>query len=144
MLAELSRRGPDGEGVACDGPAGLGHRLLATTPEAAVERMPFCHSQSGSQITGHIRLDNREELLVRFGLNNVGRVVGDGELALLAWLQWGEDCAVRLLGDFAFAIWDPRNHRVFAARDQMGMRQLIYAHRPGQLFACASSARAVV
>jgi asparagine synthase (glutamine-hydrolysing) len=144
MLAELARRGPDGEGVTCDGPAGLGHRLLASTPEAAVEKMPFRHWQSGCQITGHIRLDNREDLLTRFGLQNAGRVVGDGELTLLAWLTWGEDCAEHLLGDFAFALWDPRQHRVFAARDQMGMRQLIYAHRPGRVFACASSARAVV
>ncbi len=144
MLTELSRRGPDGEGIACDGPAGLGHRLLASTPEAAVEKMPFHHPQSGCWITGHLRLDNREELLARFGLQNAGRVIGDGELTLLAWLTWGEDCAEHLLGDFAFAIWDPRHNRVFAARDQMGMRQLIYTHQPGRIFACASSARGVV
>lgn len=144
MLAELARRGPDGEGNACDGPAGLGHRLLATTPEAVVEKMPFLHPQSRCWITGHIRLDNRDHLLTRFELLNAGRIIGDGELTLLAWLTWGEDCATHLLGDFAFAIWDPRQNRVFAARDQMGMRQLIYAHRPDQVFACASSARAVV
>ena len=143
MLVELRRRGPDGEGVACDGPAGLGHRLLASTPEAAVEKMPYLHPQSGCHITGHIRLDNRETLLARFDLNNMGRVVGDGELTLLAWLTWEEDCVTHLLGDFAFAIWDPRQKRIFAARDQMGMRQLIYTHQPNQIFACSSSARAV-
>jgi asparagine synthase (glutamine-hydrolysing) len=144
MLAELTRRGPDGEGISCDGPAGLGHRLLASTPEAAVEKTPFLHPQSGCQITGHIRLDNRDTLLTQFDLKNAGRVVGDGELTLMAWLTWGEDCASHLLGDFAFAIWDPRQKRIFAARDQMGMRQLIYTHQPHQIFACASSARAVV
>ncbi|WP_223428713.1 asparagine synthase-related protein [Tateyamaria pelophila] len=144
MLSELMRRGPDGEGIACDGPVALGHRLLASTPEAAGEKMPFLHPQTGCQITGHIRLDNRDTLLTQFDLQNAGRVIGDGELTLLAWLTWGEDCATHLLGDFAFAIWDPRQKRIFAARDQMGMRQLIYAHRPYQVFACASSARAVV
>jgi asparagine synthase (glutamine-hydrolysing) len=144
MLAELRRRGPDGEGLACDGPAGLGHRLLASTPEAAVEKMPFLHPDSGCQITGHIRLDNRETLLTQFNLQGAGLVVGDGELTLLAWLSWGEDCVTHLLGDFAFAIWDPRQKRIFAARDQMGMRQLIYTHQPHHIFACASSARAAV
>jgi asparagine synthase (glutamine-hydrolysing) len=144
MLAELARRGPDGEGVSCDGPAGLGHRLLASTPEAAVEKMPFLHPQSGCHITGHIRLDNREALLTQFNLQGTGRTFGDGELTLLAWLRWGEDCTAHFLGDFAFAIWDPRQNRIFAARDQMGMRQLIYRHQPHQIFACATSARAVV
>ncbi|WP_323039920.1 asparagine synthase-related protein [Gemmobacter sp.] len=143
MLAEMARRGPEGEAVACDGPVALGARLLATTPEALVEPMPYHHAASGCRITGQIRLDNRAELLARFGLAQAGRVVGDGELVVRAWLDRGEDCASHLLGDFAFAIWDPRRACVFAARDQLGMRQLIYAHRPGQAFFCASSARAV-
>ncbi len=143
MLAEMARRGPEGEAVACEGSVALGARLLATTPEALVEPMPFHHAASGCRITGQIRLDNRAELLVRLGLAQAGRVVGDGELVLCAWLNWGEDCASHLLGDFAFALWDPRQGCVFAARDHLGMRQLIYAHRPGQAFFCASSARAV-
>jgi asparagine synthase (glutamine-hydrolysing) len=105
--------------------------------------MPLTDPASGRVLTGDIRLDNRDELLARFGLANIGRIVGDGELVLHAHARWGEDCAIHLLGDFAFAIWDPRERRVFAARDQMGMRQLIYAHRERQLFACATSARAV-
>lgn len=143
MLAEMARRGPDGEGRAVDGTAALGLRLLATTPEALVEPMPFHDPASGCRITGEIRLDNRDELITDFGLRNCGRTVGDGELILRAWDRWGEDCAAHLLGDFAFALWDPRRRQVFAARDQLGMRQLIYAHRPGRVFACASSARAV-
>ncbi len=144
MLAEMARRGPDGQGAACDGPVALGHRLLASIPEAGGEPMPFHHPQSGCCITGHIRLDNRKALLEAFALDTPGRIIGDGELVVHAWLRWGEDCAAHLLGDFAFAIWDARRACVFAARDQMGMRQLIYTHRPGRIFACASSARAVV
>ncbi len=143
MLAEMARRGPEGEATACDGPVALGARLLATTPEAVVEPMPFHHLATGCRIAGQIRLDNRDDLLARFGLAQIGRVVGDGELVVRAWLDWGEDCATHLLGDFAFALWDPRTARVFAARDHLGMRQLIYAHRPGHVFACASSVRAV-
>lgn len=143
MLAAMERRGPEGEAVSCDGPVALGARLLATTPEALVEPMPFHHAESGCRITGQIRLDNRDELLARFGLAQAGRVVGDGELVVRAWLDWGEDCASHLLGDFAFALRDPRQGLVHAARDHLGMRQLIYAHRPGRAFYCATSARAV-
>jgi asparagine synthase (glutamine-hydrolysing) len=143
MLGEMARRGPDGEDVVIAGPVALGHRHLHTTPEAVVEPMPLTDTATGCLLTGDIRLDNRDALLVAFGLEQAGRVVGDGELVLNAWRRWGEDCATHLLGDFAFAVWDPRRRIVFAARDQMGMRQLIYAHREGRLFACATSARAV-
>jgi asparagine synthase (glutamine-hydrolysing) len=142
MLAELAARGPDGEDVVIAGPVALGHRHLATTPEALVEPMPFADSGGGCVLTGDIRLDNRDELLPLFGLDQSGRIVGDGELVLRAWDRWGEGCASHLLGDFAFALWDPRRRIVFAARDQLGMRQLIFSHQAGRVFACSSSARA--
>ncbi len=72
------------------------------------------------------------------------RTIGDGELILRAYLLWADDCPKHLLGDFAFAIWDPRTPRLFCARDHMGMRQLIYHHAPGKIFAFATEADALV
>jgi asparagine synthase (glutamine-hydrolysing) len=51
----------------------------------------------------------------------------DVELILLAYHVWGEDCVEHLLGDFAFAIWDGRKHRLFCARDHMGVKPFYYA-----------------
>jgi asparagine synthase (glutamine-hydrolysing) len=141
MLAEMARRGPDGEGVVLAGSVALGHRHLPTTPEALTEPMPLADPGTGCVLTGDIRLDNRDDLLAAFDVADRG--LGDGALVLRAWERWGEDCASHLLGDFAFALWDPRRRIVFAARDQMGMRQLAYAHRPDRVFVCATSARAV-
>ena len=143
-MSEMARRGPDGESVVLAGSVAFGHRHLPTTPEALVESMPLSDPRTGCILTGDIRLDNRDELSTALDVPLSGdRVVGDGELARHAWERWGEECAAHLLGDFAFALWDPRLRKVFAARDQMGMRQLIYSHRPGHVFVCASSARAV-
>ena len=144
ISAPLQRRGPDGTHHYQDGPLALGHTLLATTPEALHETLPFLDQGSGCCITADVRLDNREELLPALALSEANRVIGDGELLLRAYLHWGEACLEHLLGDFAFAIWDPRIQRLFAARDQMGMRQLIYSHEPGKLFAFASEPRAVL
>jgi len=36
--------------------------------------------------------------------------------------QWGEDCTAHLVGDFAFALWDSRQQRLFCARDHIGAR----------------------
>ena len=144
IAAPLERRGPDRTHYWHDGPIALGHTLLATTPEALVEVLPLTESDSGCTITADARLDNREELITALDLGGETRTIGDGELILRAYLKWGEDCPTHLLGDFAFAIWDPRAARLFCARDHMGMRQLIYHHAPGELFAFATEADALV
>ncbi len=144
MTTILERRGPDGTHVLRGGPVALGHTLLATTPEAQLEGQPFTHLETGCTITADIRLDNRDCLLSALGLSEMTRVVGDAEIALQAYLKWGEHCPRHLLGDFAFAIWDPRAAQLFGARDPMGMKQLIHFHRPGRLFAFATEPKAVL
>lgn len=140
VLSALNRRGPDRSALTSEGPAALGHALNATTPESLSEAMPLRHSETGCLITADVRLDNRADLLGRLGLQAPGRVIGDGEIILCAYLRWGTDCVRHLAGDFAFAIWDPRHNRLFAARDKVGMRQFIYHHRAGKLFAFATDA----
>ena len=144
VLGALSRRGPDRSAAASNGPCALGHALLATTPEALVEPMPWQHGPTGCLITADVRLDNRDELLGLLGLDGTARVIGDGEIIIHAYLKWGTDCAAQLLGDFAFVIWDPRHQRILGARDQVGMRQLIYHHAPGKLFAWATEPLALL
>ncbi len=144
VLARLAARGPDGSAIMAEGPAALGHALLATTPEALTEPMPLRLALTGCMITADVRLDNRAELIAALDLDPAGRVIGDGELILLSYLRWGMDCPERLLGDFAFILWDQRHQRLFAARDKVGMRQLIYHHHPDRLFACATDPHALL
>lgn len=144
MVRVLERRGPEGSSVWREGPVGLGHTLLATTPEAEVEKLPLTHAETGCTITADARLDNREELLEALGLQQVEGVLGDGELILLAYLKWGENCPRRFLGDFAFVIWDPREQHLFGARDHMGMRQLNFAFQPGGSFVLGTEPEAVL
>ncbi len=144
VLAQLERRGPDATRAWSDGPVALGHTLLATTPEALVEHLPLTEPTSGCTITADVRLDNREELIAALDLAGETRTIGDGELILRSYLKWGEDCPVHLLGDFAFAIWDPRTTRLFCARDHMGMRQFNYCHLSGRVFAFATEDTALL
>jgi asparagine synthase (glutamine-hydrolysing) len=144
MARLMERRGPDGTGLWLDGSVALGHTLLATTPESLNETLPLRHSETGCVITADVRLDNRPELLAALGESRRLAEAGDGTLLLEAYLRWGDTCVDHLLGDFAFAIWDPRHHRLFAARDHMGMRQLIHHHQEGRFFAFATEPRAVL
>ncbi|MDH7571094.1 MAG: asparagine synthase-related protein, partial [Armatimonadota bacterium] len=43
------------------------------------------------------------------------------------YARWGEECAAQLIGDFAFAIWDRRERKLFCARDALGVKPLHYA-----------------
>ena len=52
----------------------------------------------------------------------------DAELILHAYEAWGDDCVKHLIGDFAFAIWDERQQRLFCARDHFGVKPFYYTH----------------
>ena len=144
FLTVLERRGPDGSNAWAMDIAALGHTSLATTPEAATETQPVTHTETGCTITADARLDEREALIEALGIEPQGRAIGDAELILLAYLKWGTSCAEHLRGDFAFAIWDPREQHLFAARDLIGMRQLIWHHAPRKLFAFATEPEALL
>ena len=67
----------------------------------------------------------------------------DSEVLLEAYKMWGEPCLSRLNGMFAFAIWEPRRGRLFAARDRFGEKPFYFTSKPG-LFAFASEIKALL
>ena len=141
MMAAASHRGPDGARTWSDGAVVLGHQLLRATsrddpPQPVVDR------SIARAITFDGRLDNREELLDELG-GDGGESVDDAALVLRAYDVLGGACAARLLGDFAFAIWDPRTRSVFCARDIMGVKPFYYLLVP-RAFAFASELRQVL
>ncbi len=81
---------------------------------------------AGLAVAADARLDNRGELCSAFGLRP-SEDIDDAELVLRAFKRWGRDCADRLLGDFAFAVYDERKRELFLARDPVGVRPLYYA-----------------
>jgi asparagine synthase (glutamine-hydrolysing) len=144
MVDNLAHRGPDGAGAWSEGSVGLGHRMLWTTPQSLREKLPLVKGSRDLIITADARLDNREELIVALGLGGRPREeVADSELILGAYERWDERCPERLLGDFAFAIWDRRRQEVFCARDHMGVKPLYY-YRSDRAFVFASEIKAIL
>lgn len=130
MAAALSFYGPDGHGQWCGESAGLGHLMLHVTPESLGERQPASLRAAPHLIvTADARIDNRNELFDALGVPMAGRdATPDSSLILLAFERWGEDCPKRLLGDFAFAIWNIRDRTLFCARDPFGSKPFLYCH----------------
>lgn len=136
MADALIHRGPDEEGYFVDDFAALGHRRLAIIDLA-------CGQQPMAALSGKLQIVFNGEiynfLQVRAQLEAHGHHFGthsDTEVILHAYLEWGEQCAERLAGMFAFAIWDARDQSLFLARDRVGKKPLYYwRHNDGVAFA---------
>ena len=76
-------------------------------------------------ITADARIDNRAELSEELGIRDE-EDVSDSYFILKAYAKWGEDCPDKLLGDFAFVIWDKKEEKLFCARDHMGVKPFYY------------------
>ena len=90
------------------------------------------------------RVDNRAEL--KDALTSAGmppRDDTDAELVLRAYECWGEESPARILGDFAYVIWDGARKRLFCARDPLGVKPLYY-HLDAKRFVCASELQALL
>src|ERR1700693_1624451 len=141
MMASLAHRGGDATATWKGRGALLGALVLHTTPESAGEHQPLEDAESGLVIVWHGRLDNRGDLLSQ--LASTGEQPGDAALVLRAFKRWNENSVARLLGDFAFGVWDPGRSTLFAARDVFGVRPFFYSAGPGRIY-FASEVQALV
>lgn len=138
MLDTMRRRGPDESGVYTDDPCYLLHSRLAIIDlDGGKQPMVYNVGQEQFCLVYNGELYNTEELrdeLLRLGHHFSGH--SDTEVVLHAYMQWGEDCLLKMNGIFAFAVWEKRKKRLFVARDRMGVKPLFYIlHRGGFLFA---------
>lgn len=125
----LVHRGPDDSGLHLDGGVGLGARRLSIIDLSDRGHMPMSNEDGSVWITYNGEAYNFPDL--RRELEQRGHRFQsdcDTEVVLRAYLEWDEACVERIAGMFAFAIWDGRKRRLFAARDRLGVKPLFYAH----------------
>ncbi|HEX3874062.1 MAG TPA: hypothetical protein VHW26_07940, partial [Solirubrobacteraceae bacterium] len=120
----LSMWGAAGDGMWREDSIGLGR--IADRGAAAEFARRGSVVEAGARgvvLVADVRLADRADLIGQLGLDEVdARVLDDQQLVLRAYLRWGEDCVQRLLGAFAFALWDGRRRRLICARDHIGLR----------------------
>lgn len=144
VTAAMARRGPDAQVHWAEGSVALGHCMLRTTPESMHEHQPLASPDKKRVLVWDGRLDNRDE--IRRDLVSKGAVLRDdtdAELVLQSYAVWGRECPARLLGDFAFAVWDAERRHLFCARDHIAARPFYYVHND-RLFAFASDDEALL
>ena len=142
MAATLAHRGPDGGGIWAEPRAALAHRRLAII-DLGGGAQPM-RSDSGRVIVFNGEIYNFQEL--RGMLRDKGHrfaTQSDTEVLLALFDAEGEACLDRLIGMFAFAVWDPQAGKLFLARDRLGKKPLFFAHS-GRRLAFASEAKALL
>src|SRR5271169_2905173 len=149
--ASLAHRGPDDSGTVIVREStpepvevGLGNRRLAILDLSPLGHQPMRDPETGNWIVYNGEIYNFRD--VRRELEQSGARFAshsDTEVLLKAYARWGEQCLAKFRGMFGFALWDAQQHRLFLARDPMGIKPLYYAES-GAYFLFASEVRSIL
>jgi asparagine synthase (glutamine-hydrolysing) len=140
MTASLKHRGPDAQrALLLDGVA-LGHARLSIV-DLAGGSQPMRDPATGVTIVFNGEIFNHLELRAQLEGRYAFRSSSDTEVILASYLAQGTRCVLDFIGQFAFAIYDPRIRTLWLARDHVGILPLHYAEtREGLAFASEAKA----
>jgi asparagine synthase (glutamine-hydrolysing) len=140
MMAQLTHRGPDDDGLWCEGSVGLGHRRLSIIDIAG-------SPQPMSSVNGSCRVCYNGEIFnyraLREGLPYPYKTGGDTEVLLSSYLAHGPEAVGMLRGQFAYALFDARERELWLFRDRLGVLPLYY-YVDAKMFAFASEVKALL
>lgn len=147
----LAHRGPDDHGTVILRESvperielGLGNRRLAILDLSPLGHQPMRDESTGNWLVHNGEIYNFRE--IRSRLESEGSQFdsqSDTEVILKAYARWGENCVAEFRGMFAFAVWDAQQHRLFIARDPMGIKPLYY-YQSDRHFLFASELRTLL
>lgn len=142
MTNVLAHRGPDDENIYVNGNVGLGHRRLSII-DLAGGIQPMSNDDGSVVVTFNGEIYNYRELKRELESQYSFRTNSDTEVLLRLYEKHGENCLQLLRGMFAFAIYDFRQRKLFAARDHLGQKPFYY-HHDGELLAFGSEIKSVL
>jgi asparagine synthase (glutamine-hydrolysing) len=149
MAAALRHRGPDAQGAWVDADAGvaLGHARLSIIDLSPAGAQPMQSANGRFVISYNGEGYNAGEL--RAELERAGhkfRGHSDTEVLVEGFSEWGVGATVeRLIGMFAFAVFDRRERVLTLARDRLGIKPVYWGRVDGRVaFASELKAFAVL
>ncbi|MCL6419723.1 asparagine synthase (glutamine-hydrolyzing) [Aestuariirhabdus haliotis] len=142
----MKNRGPDDQGFELDsfanGVVGLGHSRLSIIDLSPAGHQPMHSNDHSITIVFNGEIYNYRELRAELESHGHDFCSGsDTEVLLQAWQQWGEACLLRLVGMFAFVVFDRVKGTLTCVRDAFGIKPFFYTMENGaMLFASEMSA----
>src|SRR4051794_39063296 len=133
MSRRLVHRGPDDDGVFCEGPVALAARRLSII-DLAGGHQPIANEDGSCVVVQNGEIYNYRELKRELeGRGHRFATDCDTEVLVHGYEEWGEGFVERLRGMFGIALWDKRRERLLLARDRFGIKPLYYRHQDGGL-----------
>ena len=126
-LASLHQRGPDSHGTFYDNNVTLGQARLSIidTTNAAIQPMTDISGRYTIVFNGEIyNYQSLKMPLIERGISF--KSDSDTEVLLYSYIFDRENFLEKLVGFFAFAIYDKQDNSIFLARDRMGIKPLLY------------------
>ncbi len=134
MIQTQQHRGPDGQGYwrADSGRIFMGHCRLAIIDLSPAGQQPMASPDGRYVISFNGEIYNYLELKQELQERGIQfRGSSDTEVLLAATACWGvERALIKLVGMFAFVLWDKLENRLFLARDRAGKKPLYYHQTP--------------
>ena len=141
----LRHRGPDSSMVYPLGNIWLGHNRLSIIDKNSSANQPLRVEHGGryfyiifnGEIYNYIELkDELKSIGYGFKTNS------DTEVALKAYIEWGDQCQYKFNGMWAMAILDPFSGDLFISRDRFGVKPLYFFFRGDSCIFFASELKA--
>lgn len=134
MLAAIAHRGPDATGVQSFGPIVLGHQRLSIIDLTVSANQPFVDTGGQYAIVFNGEIYNFKSLRQQLEQQGVRfQSHSDTEVILEGYKVWGVGVLEKLVGMFAFALWDAKKEQLLVARDRMGEKPFFYFEQDGVL-----------
>lgn len=137
MEVRLHHRGPDSGDVWADSSAGIAfaHRRLSIIDLSPAGAQPMTSACGRYVICYNGEIYNAGDVRPDLASKGIAfRGHSDTEVLLEACARWGVGRAVeRMVGMFAFALWDKRDRRLTLVRDRMGIKPLYWGRSNGAL-----------
>ncbi|MBK8362150.1 MAG: hypothetical protein IPL24_00255 [Bacteroidetes bacterium] len=146
MAKVLHHRGPDDSGAevieVSNAVIGLGFRRLSILDLSPLGHQPMQNPVNGNWIVFNGEIYNFQEIKNELiALGHSFKSMGDTEVILHAYQQWGKECVSRFVGMFAILIFDNAQNKIIAFRDRVGVKPFFYYWYDG-LFMFASELKA--
>lgn len=145
MIQKLYHRGPDAQHVLALPGLGLAHARLSIIDPQPASDQPMIDEETGNILVFNGEIYNYLELKTE--LSSLGyrfETASDTEVILKAYAHWGVSCLQHFNGMWAFALYDSRRNTLFAARDRLGIKPLVYGMTENHDLVFASEAKAIV
>lgn len=127
MNSKMKHRGPDESDTFTDRYIALGHnRLSVVDPKNGHQPMSVVYGNKKYTIVYNGEIYNCDTVRRDLAKRNIFTKTNcDTEVALYAYILYGEECACHLNGIFAFAVYD--GEKVFCVRDRFGVKPFYYS-----------------